>query len=245
MTLASVSYGKYATRVPDGVAYGFYEWFSSQLNTLVHIINKSTQGTISHYWSFLRRASTFTVGKEYFTSLVPRRRSLVARGALCVMGLIIRGSLGVVGLLRTRRGTPGRSCSVSWQKYSVSCQKPFSRLYQRHMSTNHHWKVRGSYYCQHADFRCHSDRFCCPIVQNLLCGLLGRMWAPYLSASSGATTTVTPPESTAGMAKQRVLPPPVGITITPSLSFNIVSIISLCPSRKNWYPKTFFRVSKT
>ena len=30
MTLASVSYGKYATRVPDGVAYGIYEWFSSQ-----------------------------------------------------------------------------------------------------------------------------------------------------------------------------------------------------------------------
>ena len=30
MTLASVSYGKYATWVPDGVAYGFYEWFSSQ-----------------------------------------------------------------------------------------------------------------------------------------------------------------------------------------------------------------------
>ena len=27
MTLASVSYGKYATRVPDGVAYGIYEWF--------------------------------------------------------------------------------------------------------------------------------------------------------------------------------------------------------------------------
>ena len=163
------------------------------------------------------------------------------------MGLIIRGSLGVVGLLRTRKGTPGRSCSVSWQKYSVSCQKPFSRLYQRHLSTNHHWKVRGSYYCQHADFRCHSDRFCCPIVQNLLCGLLGRMWAPEhdLSASSGVTTTVTPPESTAGMAKQRVLPPPVGITITPSFSFDIVSIISLCPSRKNWYPKTFFRVSKT
>ena len=30
MTLASVSYGKYATQVPDEVAYGFYEWFSSQ-----------------------------------------------------------------------------------------------------------------------------------------------------------------------------------------------------------------------
>ena len=28
MTLASVSYGKYATQVPDGVAYGIYEWFS-------------------------------------------------------------------------------------------------------------------------------------------------------------------------------------------------------------------------
>jgi len=30
MTLKSVTYGKYATRVPDGVAYGIYEWFSSQ-----------------------------------------------------------------------------------------------------------------------------------------------------------------------------------------------------------------------
>ena len=28
-TLAKVSYGKYATRVPDAVAYGIYEWFSS------------------------------------------------------------------------------------------------------------------------------------------------------------------------------------------------------------------------
>ena len=29
-TLARVTYGKYATRVPDEVAYGIYEWFSSQ-----------------------------------------------------------------------------------------------------------------------------------------------------------------------------------------------------------------------
>ena len=28
-TLTKVSYGKYATRVPDKVAYGIYEWFSS------------------------------------------------------------------------------------------------------------------------------------------------------------------------------------------------------------------------
>ena len=28
-TLAKVTYGKYATRVPDEVAYGIYEWFSS------------------------------------------------------------------------------------------------------------------------------------------------------------------------------------------------------------------------
>ena len=38
MTLTKVTYGKYATRVPDEVAYGIYEWFSSQLNTLLHII---------------------------------------------------------------------------------------------------------------------------------------------------------------------------------------------------------------
>ena len=37
-TLTKVTYGKYATRVPDDVAYGIYEWFSSQLNTLLHII---------------------------------------------------------------------------------------------------------------------------------------------------------------------------------------------------------------
>ena len=29
-TLARVTYGKYATQVPDEVAYGIYEWFSSQ-----------------------------------------------------------------------------------------------------------------------------------------------------------------------------------------------------------------------
>ena len=30
MTLASVSYGKYASLVTDGVAYGIYEWLSCQ-----------------------------------------------------------------------------------------------------------------------------------------------------------------------------------------------------------------------
>ena len=30
LTLTKVTYGKYATRVPDEVAYGIYEWFSSQ-----------------------------------------------------------------------------------------------------------------------------------------------------------------------------------------------------------------------
>ena len=29
-TLTKVTYGKYATWVPDEVAYGIYEWFSSQ-----------------------------------------------------------------------------------------------------------------------------------------------------------------------------------------------------------------------
>ena len=29
-TLPKVTYGKYASRVPDEVAYGIYEWFSSQ-----------------------------------------------------------------------------------------------------------------------------------------------------------------------------------------------------------------------
>ena len=29
-TLTKVTYGKYATRVPDEVAYRIYEWFSSQ-----------------------------------------------------------------------------------------------------------------------------------------------------------------------------------------------------------------------
>ena len=29
-TLTKVTYGKQATRVPDGEAYGIYEWFSSQ-----------------------------------------------------------------------------------------------------------------------------------------------------------------------------------------------------------------------
>ena len=39
-TLTKVTYGKYATRVPDEVAYGIYKWFSSQYNTLLHIINE-------------------------------------------------------------------------------------------------------------------------------------------------------------------------------------------------------------
>ena len=29
-TLTKVTYGKYATRDPDEVAYGIYEWFSSR-----------------------------------------------------------------------------------------------------------------------------------------------------------------------------------------------------------------------
>ena len=29
-TLIKVTYGKYSSRVPDEVAYGIYEWFSSQ-----------------------------------------------------------------------------------------------------------------------------------------------------------------------------------------------------------------------
>ena len=29
-TLTKVTYGKYATWVPDEVAFGIYEWFSSQ-----------------------------------------------------------------------------------------------------------------------------------------------------------------------------------------------------------------------
>ena len=37
-TLTKVTYGKYATRVPDEVAYGIYEWSSSQKNTPLHII---------------------------------------------------------------------------------------------------------------------------------------------------------------------------------------------------------------
>ena len=32
-------------------------------------------------------------------------------------------------------------------RLAISCQKPFSRLYQRHMATNHRWKVRGNYNC--------------------------------------------------------------------------------------------------
>ena len=31
-TLAKVTYGKYATRVPDEVVYGIYEWFSMAFN---------------------------------------------------------------------------------------------------------------------------------------------------------------------------------------------------------------------
>ena len=39
-TLTKVTYGNYATRVPDEVAYGIYEWFSSQQNTLLHMIKQ-------------------------------------------------------------------------------------------------------------------------------------------------------------------------------------------------------------
>ena len=32
-TLTKVTYGKYATRVPDEVAYGIYEWFSHMFHS--------------------------------------------------------------------------------------------------------------------------------------------------------------------------------------------------------------------
>ena len=39
-----VSYGKYATQVPDGVAYGIYEWFNSlkKHSSLYHKIRYGT-----------------------------------------------------------------------------------------------------------------------------------------------------------------------------------------------------------
>ena len=40
-TLTKLTNGKYTTRVPDEVAYGIYEWFSSQWNTLLHIIRSN------------------------------------------------------------------------------------------------------------------------------------------------------------------------------------------------------------
>lgn len=37
-TLARVTFEKYATRISDEVAYRIFEWFSSQLDTLLHIV---------------------------------------------------------------------------------------------------------------------------------------------------------------------------------------------------------------
>jgi len=44
-TLTKVTHGKYATRVPDEVAYGIYEWFSSQYITPLHIINRENDNS--------------------------------------------------------------------------------------------------------------------------------------------------------------------------------------------------------
>ena len=41
-TLTKVTYGKYATWFPDVVAYGIYEWFSSQENTLLNTIKRTS-----------------------------------------------------------------------------------------------------------------------------------------------------------------------------------------------------------
>jgi len=48
-TLTKVTYGKYATRVPDEVAYGIYECFSSQCNTLLHIVKVTISVTLQYF----------------------------------------------------------------------------------------------------------------------------------------------------------------------------------------------------
>ena len=49
----------------------------------------------------------------HFLGLVPRRCSLVERAALRIMGLIVRGSLGVVGLIRTKSRNPPGSLTIN------------------------------------------------------------------------------------------------------------------------------------
>ena len=50
-TLTKVTYGKCATRVLDEVAYGIYEWLSSQWNTPVYIINNNYSMSPRWIWS--------------------------------------------------------------------------------------------------------------------------------------------------------------------------------------------------
>ena len=110
----------------------------------------------------------------FFLLIQPRpQASLPGRGG--VMGLIIRGSLGVVGLLRTRKGTPCRFCWVSWQKCSVSdfLSKAIFALvstsYGNESSLEGTWKLLLST----CGFSLPFGSFCCCIVQNLLCVYLG------------------------------------------------------------------------
>ena len=46
-TLTKVTYGKYATRVPDEVAYGIYEWFIFH-NLTREFIDRSMTSGLSH-----------------------------------------------------------------------------------------------------------------------------------------------------------------------------------------------------
>ena len=81
--------------------------------------------------------------RDWTTGDLPRPQASLIVWARCARGC---GTVAVA-----KRRTPGRSCSVSWQKCSVSRQNGFSRLYQSYLPRNYHWKVHGWYYCQLTD----------------------------------------------------------------------------------------------
>ena len=65
----------------------------------------------------------------------------------------------------------------------------------------------------------------------------------FISAIKGEITSVTPPKHRAGIWKQSDLPPPVGITTSPSRPETMSVMTSSWPSKKPEKPKYRFNAS--
>src|SRR5687767_14401703 len=65
-----------------------------------------------------------------------------------------------------------------------------------------------------------------------------------MSATSGVTTTVRPPSTTAGTWKHTDLPPPVGSTASTSRPESTDSTTAVCDGRKSGWPKRWRRTRR-